>query len=343
MKIPKKYAHLAVEVTGRHLQELREGDNKAVNIDRAQEHSELERASMEGFYTQANSLSGVNDVPGVQFAELKATLADLHSELKAVDLDNDGIDEAERANMSRAGQAAMALAESMMTLEPIEAMAVQNLEDLSPEETIATIREASVGHVELGYNIARAIMFAHIDNQDGKVKEVYKGETKEAVGIPETKVMNTEHTWPKARGVRDTAAISDLHHLFPTDQEANAKRSNYPFGVVDKVLWEGADSKLGINQKGDIVFEPPAEQRGDIARALFYVATVYDLEFLEGEPEVLLQWNAEDTVDAREQQRNDDISRFQRNRNPFVDNPSLAEKLVHTLGTRPIPESMTTR
>ncbi len=343
MKIPKKYAHLAVEYTGRRLQNFREGDNKAVNIEKAQEFNDVERASMESFFEKAGALSGVDERPGVQFGEIKATLGELHAELKAVDLNSDGIDDKERANMSKAGQVAMKLAESMMTQKPVKAMATQTLEGMSPEDAIKTIRQASVDHVELGYDVARAIMFAHLDNQEGRVKEVYTEQQREIVGVPESNVMNTEHTWPKSRGVKNTAAISDLHHLFPTDKEANAKRASYPFGVVDKVLWESADSKLGVNDKGNIVFEPPAEHRGNIARALFYVATTYDLEFVEGEPEILLQWNKDDPVDAQELQRNEDISRFQHNRNPFVDNPELADKIASSLSTRPVPEKMRAR
>ncbi|TNE50113.1 MAG: hypothetical protein EP343_09285 [Deltaproteobacteria bacterium] len=340
MKIPKRYAHLAVEYTGRHLQNFREGDNKAVNIEKAQDFSEVEQSSMQSFFEEASSLEGLNNSPGVQFDELKATLRNLHSELKAVDLNNDGIDEAERANMSKAGQAAMQLAEHMMTQEPTQTMAVEALDGLSPEEVVATVRNASVDHVELGYDVARAIMFAHIDNQEGTVQEVYTNKSEAVVGVPETNVMNTEHTWPKSRGVKDTPAISDLHHLFPTDQAANAKRASYPFGIVEKVLWSGASSKLGTNDKGHIVFEPPPEHRGNIARALFYVATVYDLELLEGEPEILLQWNNEDPVDANERKRNDDISRFQKNRNPFIDHPELAEAIASALPTRPVPAKM---
>ena len=41
-------------------------------------------------------------------------------------------------------------------------------------------------------------------------------------------------------------------------------------------------------------------------------------------PDVLLEWNEEDPVSALELTRNDVISSYQGNRNPFIDNPYLA-------------------
>jgi endonuclease I len=339
MKIPKNQAHLAVEATARRLLDHMEGsgDERQVVLD--QSDTGTTRAALEAFLEGAE---GRNAHAGVQYEEIEARLGELHQELKSVDQNNDGIDASERAQMSKAGQAAMALATQLMAQEPVAAMSAQRLDGLSPEDTMAVVRQAASDHVDLGYNVARAIMFAHIDNEDGNVQGIYEGrELDDLVGLPNARQMNTEHAWPKSRGVKHTPAVSDLHHLFPADQTINNRRASYPFGIVEKARWEQGEAKLGIGQEGHIVFEPPPEQRGDIARALFYVASVYDLPMIEGEPETLLRWHKEDPADPQEQQRNREISRFQRTRNPFVDHPDLAANIVKAIKTQPPPDHMT--
>ena len=89
-------------------------------------------------------------------------------------------------------------------------------------------------------------------------------------------------------------------------------------------------------------WQPPADEQGDIARALFYMAVRYDgddehttdLELgtlpsktSAGHLPTLLRWNALDPPDDRERQRNDRIQRVQGNRNPFVDLPELAAEV----------------
>jgi hypothetical protein len=76
--------------------------------------------------------------------------------------------------------------------------------------------------------------------------------------------------------------------------------------------------------------------RGDVARALFYMAVRYNglnvVNGFPGEPTgnigdlaTLLTWNTTDTADDYEMNHNNVIYNWQRNRNPFVDYPLLAE------------------
>jgi len=339
MKIPKKQAHLAVEATARRLVDHLEGkgDERAVVLEQSSATG-TQQAAMEAFLESAE---GRNARPGVQYEEIAARLGELHQELESVDLNDDGIDEQERAQMSKAGQLAMTLATQLMAQEPVAAMSAQRLDGLSPQETMEVVRQAASDHVDLGYNVARAVMFAHIDNVDGKVQGVYEArELDGVVGLPDASQMNTEHAWPKARGVKDTPAVSDLHHLFPADRDTNTRRASYPFGIVQEARWEDGASRVGVGPDGHVVFEPPPEQRGDIARALFYIASVYDLPMIEGEPEVLLRWHKEDPATPQEHQRNREISRYQRTRNPFIDHPDLAEAVAEAIKTQPPPEFM---
>ena len=91
-------------------------------------------------------------------------------------------------------------------------------------------------------------------------------------------------------------------------------------------------------------FEPPAAVKGDVARMVMYMAVRYegadgfaDLEANNqvngstpylGRVSVLLQWHAQDPPSTAEQRRNDLIdSRYQGNRNPFIDHPGWAQSI----------------
>jgi deoxyribonuclease-1 len=184
-------------------------------------------------------------------------------------------------------------------------------------------------HVTLDYNSARARMFTVVDNDGGDVHDVYAGRTlKHVTGIPSatgSESFNTEHTWPQSQLKRagKITAVSDLHHLFPVDTEANGKRGSFPFGIVQSVMWERNGSKLGRDADGQIVFEPTAGHRGDVARAMFWIATAYGLPIPNGEEKALREWASEDPVDAHEQDRNVRISRVQGDLNPYIIKPEL--------------------
>lgn len=149
---------------------------------------------------------------------------------------------------------------------------------------------------------------------------------------------NREHVWAQSRGGFTTSAGpgTDLHHLRPEDVTVNSTRGNKDFdnggsavsGCTD--CWTDGDS-----------FEPRDAVKGDVARMLFYMAIRYegadgfnDLEMSStvgssssqiGDLETLLAWNSADPVDAFELRRNDRIyTRWQGNRNPFIDHPEWA-------------------
>jgi endonuclease I len=216
---------------------------------------------------------------------------------------------------------------------------------------LSAVQQLVRGQRVLGYTSARDSLYAFVDRGTRPwIIDLYTG--RQAVGVTTRATaaqngINTEHTWPRSRGAEVDPALSDLHHLFSSDSAANERRSNYPFGLVrGTVLWTGPASgsgevsRLGYasGSSGQIVFEPRASVRGDIARGLLYFYIRYGsdrpsgfslLNFVQ-ERDLLIAWAREDAVDAWERGRNDAVQRAQGNRNPFIDWPQLLD-LLRTL------------
>ncbi len=167
-----------------------------------------------------------------------------------------------------------------------------------------------------------------------QITDVYCNET---YTVPERysqmyDIINVEHTWPQSRFSRQYPKGTqkmDLHHLFIANSKVNNSRANYEFGEVERErqALECDDSKLGYDYAGHLVFEPPDTHKGAVARAIFYFAVRYDMAISPAQRQVLQQWNHEFPVTQEEHWRNDRIEALQGNRNPFVDDASLADKL----------------
>ncbi|HAE38078.1 MAG TPA: hypothetical protein DCG57_05490 [Candidatus Riflebacteria bacterium] len=169
------------------------------------------------------------------------------------------------------------------------------------------------------YTTARRFVMLKIDNYDGYIECVYTGKVIAAREMPNTNVMNIEHTWPQSKGATGVAK-SDMHHLFPTDPVANSTRSSLPFGLVDRPAWQAGGSECDLKR-----FEVRKKSRGNTARAIFYFATRYGKTISSDEEQILRGWHREDPVDANERARNDRVEEVQGNRNPFIDRPELVE------------------
>ena len=113
----------------------------------------------------------------------------------------------------------------------------------------------SAGTKSYSYSAARDKMFADLEDIDNnnEVDCVYTGRIAKNVSSTSnanTVRMNTEHTWPQSLGARGVAQ-SDMHHLWASDNDANSRRGNFPFGVVKTVTWTAPNpdgtppSKLG--------------------------------------------------------------------------------------------------
>lgn len=194
----------------------------------------------------------------------------------------------------------------------------------------------------LGYTLARDSLYANVEDPDNDdlMADVYFGRvaTVNSRATAATAGFNTEHSWPQSMGAESDPAMSDIHHLFPSDQAANSRRSNMPFGVVVDTLWIGSDSDgdgdvsvQGLDASRKEVFEPRDAKKGDIARALLYVYVRYKndptpnftLENFIREEATLIDWATADPPDEHESARNALIFRAQGNRNPFIDRPEF--------------------
>lgn len=190
--------------------------------------------------------------------------------------------------------------------------------------------------------------------------------------------INREHLWAKSEGFDDDSsgagARGDPMHLVAANGWANNQHNNNYFGYVDttKSYTDTSTkySSVGHNllgpskthpRDGVEVFEPQDADKGDIARAMFYMVARYnnlagndttigganpnlaltnDLSTWKkngytstattqgymGVLDDLLEWNKLDPVDEYEIHRNNILFKnFTYNRNPFIDYPEWAD------------------
>ncbi|MEE2903786.1 MAG: endonuclease [Myxococcota bacterium] len=334
-ELPRIAALAALERSATRILECQKGIDISRSDLREQLESipEVEHELIEYFFDTVSGHS-TGESQRINREEIHRFLDSEIENIRAADLNDDKIlttDETERLN--KTGQLAVDLATRLQEQEPTPLALRHTLSGLEGKNLSTELRRIHQAHTRLSYSYARCVLFSDIFNIDGAVKEVYAGQTFEISGSPrkpEHDNVNTEHSWPKSRGIKGTAAVSDLHHLFPTDAAVNNKRSSYPFGEVVEVEWEKGGSKLGLDEQGNKVFEPPPEHRGQLARAMFYIHTMYEVPFQSDEEPVLREWHREHPVTEAERSRNDAISKYQKTRNPFVDYPELVDKIEKT-------------
>lgn len=171
---------------------------------------------------------------------------------------------------------------------------------------------------------------------------------------------NREHIYPQSRGGFSNgtsstpdgitvwlptnaddinAAHADAHHLRAEDGPENSSRNNRDYG--------GTDYNGPVGNQGS--------WKGDVARALFYMAIRYNaLDLVNGNPPdttvgqlgdlaSLLVWNHSDPSDDFEMNRNNYIYTWQMNRNPFIDHPNLADYIWGVHAGEPWSATLTTQ
>lgn len=235
------------------------------------------------------------------------------------------------------------------------ASSVRMAESLSGEQLFQYLHEAtapSATRAVPSYKAAKAYMYSKADNtrcngsagiltfysqvcvngsSDNGEDYKEKGDLNKD-GVVDT-FVNAEHIWPQSYFKSALPMVSDLHHLQSTFATPNGRRGNLKFCKVTSPTYSTASgSKLGKT-----CFEPADAVKGNVARSLFYFIVRYnDKNIKQGmdynafwtkNVPMLLEWNRMDPPDANEKSRNDLIESFQGNRNPFVDDPQLAERI----------------
>ena len=197
---------------------------------------------------------------------------------------------------------------------------------------------------------------------DSTVIDMYSNTVRKFSGFSAVSGMHIEHSFPKSWwGAYPNGAYKDLFHLYPADASANESKNNLPLGEVTGTPgFDNGVTKTGKNgfetAYTDNCFEPADEYKGDFARSYFYIASVYEnLAPLMQSPmtytnntypffkpwaiDLLLKWNKQDPVSAKELTRIEAVYNLQGNRNPFIDYPDLAEYIwgKDTLNVYPFP------
>lgn len=229
-----------------------------------------------------------------------------------------------------------------------------NYSGLSGEDLfVALYDDVNAGAKVLSYGEARDIMYSQVDNvtRNGRngVMTAYSqvfmpgssedgGFYKETGdlngdGVVDSQGVNAEHSWPQSFFNKALPMKSDLHHLQSTFVTPNGRRGSYPYGMVSAASYStNSGSKLG-----DEVFEPCDADKGNTARAmLYFMVRYYDRairnggyskEFWNEKIGTFLLWNRQDPPDADEIRRNELVFKYQKNRNPFIDDYTLADKV----------------
>ena len=202
----------------------------------------------------------------------------------------------------------------------------------------------TTGYITLGYNTARDHMYGTIDHYESPdtLECVYTGRRAYVKTRAQATAQgfNCEHTYPQGFFNSADPMVSDIFHLYPTDDAANNARGNYPFGLpITNITYNVGGSKLGKDSQNETVFEPRDVHKGNVARSLFYFSVKYAGNyggFMTAKQEgILRQWNVFDTVDAKERLRNTRIKSFVNVFNPFIDHPELVDRIKSTYSVIP--------
>lgn len=237
---------------------------------------------------------------------------------------------------SSSNSSASSLTSSVYTYDGYYA-SLQGLEDHQLKPTLTTKLRSILGSNNLlpssvTYGNSRyALADTDVDpNNSNNLILVYR-----QTSVPKTwdagATWNREHVFPQSKLGVETSNTSrhegaDYHNLKPANPSENSSRNNKYFDITTT----------------SSSYAPPDVVKGDIARILFYMVTMYPhlslVNLTSGAPSVhqmaqfsiLMQWHQDDPVDAFELNRNNVIFQYQGNRNPYIDHPELTCRIFKT-------------
>jgi len=227
--------------------------------------------------------------------------------------------------------------------------------DIKGQDLFNALHEYTANHKAVGYSAAKMILPTEVDavEEDGRKgvicqysqifiacngKECNENGDENGDG-KSNDFINVEHTWPQSFFNKSEPMRSDMHHLLLTLSVPNGRRGSMPFGKV------GPENKNDVqyatssgSKQTSSYFEPSDASKGNFARAMLYFALTYTGNsvhsggfssggFWDSKVAMYLEWNRQDPPDAAEKRRNDVIASYQGKRNPFIDDPSLADKI----------------
>jgi deoxyribonuclease-1 len=152
---------------------------------------------------------------------------------------------------------------------------------------------------------------------------------------PRDRSYNIEHVYPmswvtralrcgdrqacRRSSARFNQIEADMHNMYPARKDLNKQRGAYPFREIrgERTVEPGCD--LEIDHRARVV-EPRPAVRGDIARAMLYMADRYgELKLYERQHRLLMDWHLEDPPDETERARNRRIAQLQGHPNPWIE------------------------
>ena len=220
--------------------------------------------------------------------------------------------------------------------------------DLEGDDLLEELEDNYAPSTVLTEDLGKDLLYSQIDNRNDTVRCVYTGyeiyldpNLDPSQGVF-AQGINLEHTYPKSKLVNGPSE-RDLHHLYPTLADVNQRRGSLPFREL-------ADSQVDewyINQQtflnvptsnidayseyqSNIGFEPREDHKGNVARAMFYVYTLYpsaaDVTFFQQQRVTLCNWHFLDPADEAELERSNRVAVYQGTPNPFVLDCTLPQR-----------------
>jgi len=189
---------------------------------------------------------------------------------------------------------------------------------------------AAGSHNIKNYEDARSIFWKQLYNTGGET--LYCGQ---AFGSGYNKGINVEHVFPMSWvthtlncGTRNQCRKNsdlfnrieaDLHNLYPARSDINKERSSIAFGMINGEKRHYGTCDFEVQHSRPRLVEPREPVRGEIARAMLYMADTYDLKLFDKQRAQMEKWHRQDPPDEAERRRNNKIEQIQGNRNPYID------------------------